>query len=520
MYWVMGEVMENREAVERVVQEHGRWVFCAARRQVRDVALAEDVAQGVFLMYWRKGPGTEGAEGVEGQGNLAGWLYRAVRYCSANALRLQRIRQRHEREAAMEKKRSEGTAGWMEVEGELEGAVDGLSEKDRQAVVLRFYRGLSLSEVGKAMGINERAAQKRVDRAVGKLREMLAGKGVEVEAGSLGAMVLAHAVEGGVEGGAAGLLEKVMAGIGGGGGNGTAGMIAKGAEKMMVWAKVKVAAGILGVSVIVGVGAAVAGSSKVPGATTAPGAAVAAQVEPTTAPVRRAAPSDTISVELGKTTLQVDGIAADGMGTTVGFSRAQPLDVATEAEARRWVQEWSDAISAKQYRFVREFDGPRGERQYEYAIRLGNGQEDKLSGTVRLEAVSSWEEWQQRQQMVLREQFEQFLEALRAGRAHIVADDVIIVHVCMDDELEKKIEVFRLLRPDGTLFAGIHDSPLGSSQWSRKTSWGEHLDALSKGKRKLLEVNATAVFTYEYPGADGKMTRYSLTGSPMVEGTK
>ena len=55
-------------------------------------------------------------------------------------------------------------------------------------------------------------------------------------------MVLAHAVEGGMEGGAAGLVEKVMAGIGGGGGNGTAGLIAKGAEKMMVWAKVKVAA--------------------------------------------------------------------------------------------------------------------------------------------------------------------------------------------------------------------------------------------------------------------------------------
>ena len=69
--------------------------------------------------------------------------------------------------------------------------------------MLRFYRGLSLSEVGQAMGIEEEAAKKRVQRAVGKLREKLAGKGVEVEAGSLGAMVLAHAVEG-VEGGAGG----------------------------------------------------------------------------------------------------------------------------------------------------------------------------------------------------------------------------------------------------------------------------------------------------------------------------
>ena len=100
---------------------------------------------------------------------------------------------------------------------ELERAVDQLGERDRQSVLLRFYRQMSFAEVGRCLGISEKAAQKRVERAVGKLREKLAGKGVAVEAGSLGAMVLAHAVEGGMEGGAAGLVEKVMAGIGGGG---------------------------------------------------------------------------------------------------------------------------------------------------------------------------------------------------------------------------------------------------------------------------------------------------------------
>ena len=65
-------------------------------------------------------------------------------------------------------------------------------------------------------------------------------------------MVLAHAVEGGMEGGAAGLAEKVMAGIGGGITNGTAGLIAKGAEKVMRLAKVAVAAMVIGAVLVTG----------------------------------------------------------------------------------------------------------------------------------------------------------------------------------------------------------------------------------------------------------------------------
>jgi hypothetical protein len=204
----------------------------------------------------------------------------------------------------------------------------------------------------------------------------------------------------------------------------------------------------------------------------------------------------------------------------VTISHSQPFNVATEAEAQRRVKEWSDAIRAKVYQFVREYEDRDGEQQYEYAIKLANGQEEKLSGTVRLEEVSSWDEWNQRQQVIQEHRCVEFLEAVKAGSARIAADDVIIVHVCMDEELGKRIEVFRKLLPDGTLSASIWDSPLGSSQVCRKTSWEEHLGALSKGKRKLMEVRATAVFTYEYPGADGTMKRYSMAGSPMVGGKR
>ncbi len=261
---------QNREhgEIETVVRTHAEWVHACAGRRVGNEAMAEDVTQAVFILFWQK----RGRLGEEVP--VTGWLYRAVRYCAARALRAKRIRERHEREAAMAgpRDRSCGEVGWSEVSPELEEAVDRLGRRDREAVLLRFYRQMSFAEGGRCLGISEDAAQKRVERAVGKLREKLSGKGVEVEAGSLGAMVLAHAATGGP----VGLVEKVMAGIGGGITNGTAGLIAKGAMKMMVMAKVKVVAACAAGVLVAGVAAEVyvaGGHVRAPMAAAAPNAA-------------------------------------------------------------------------------------------------------------------------------------------------------------------------------------------------------------------------------------------------------
>ena len=268
---------QDQQAFSTLIERHEAWVYAAARRRVRDEHAAEDVAQAVFAMLARR------AGKLKGYGYLSGWLFRALSYCTEHVQREKLRRSRREAEAA--RMRSEVTsmeADWEEIAPELEAAVGKLGKADRDAVLLRFYEQRPLAEVGRCLGISEKAAQKRVERAVGRLREKLAGKGVEVEAGSLGAIVLAHAAGGG-GGGAAGLVEKVMAGIGGGGaGSGTAGLIAKGAEKMMVWAKVKVAAVVLGgLCLAAGVAAAVVSATPAKGhdaAATAPSAQTNAAV--------------------------------------------------------------------------------------------------------------------------------------------------------------------------------------------------------------------------------------------------
>ena len=60
----------------------------------------------------------------------------------------------------------------MQIAPLLDAAMAGLNETDRHAVVLRFFDGKSLREVGAALGANEEAAKKRVSRALEKLRTL------------------------------------------------------------------------------------------------------------------------------------------------------------------------------------------------------------------------------------------------------------------------------------------------------------------------------------------------------------
>jgi RNA polymerase sigma factor (sigma-70 family) len=70
-----------------------------------------------------------------------------------------------------------------ELARELSRAIDGLSPAMREALVLRYYEGLSFEEIGERTGRNETAVRKRYSRALADLRAALEryvveGKGV------------------------------------------------------------------------------------------------------------------------------------------------------------------------------------------------------------------------------------------------------------------------------------------------------------------------------------------------------
>jgi hypothetical protein len=90
---------------------------------------------------------------------------------------------------------SQTEAGWEHIAPQLDDALVELSEPDRDAVVLRYFQRKSAEEMAEILGISAEAAQKRVNRAVERLRELFARRGVAVGAGGLATIVSANAVQ-------------------------------------------------------------------------------------------------------------------------------------------------------------------------------------------------------------------------------------------------------------------------------------------------------------------------------------
>lgn len=180
----------SETAFTQLVQRHLDLVYSTALRIVGEPQLAQDIAQAVFVHLSRK------VNSIHNPSALPGWLYRITSTQAANAIRAERRRRQREKEALkMNSTSGEESSPWEEIAPLLEEAMQTLARRDQDAVVLRFFHGQSLRAVGEALKLSEDAAQKRLSRALEKLRAYFARRGVRVSVGALATGLATHAIQ-------------------------------------------------------------------------------------------------------------------------------------------------------------------------------------------------------------------------------------------------------------------------------------------------------------------------------------
>jgi len=140
-------------------------VAAIAQRIVRDADEAEDVAQDVFVSFYRKHPADAGY--------AAAWLHAAAAHTALNAIRSRDRRGRRETAHAREFDRGvdpQGAALDAETRSEVRAALGRMDERAASLLALR-YSGLSYDEIAAALGLRKSSIGTLLSRAEDAFRK-------------------------------------------------------------------------------------------------------------------------------------------------------------------------------------------------------------------------------------------------------------------------------------------------------------------------------------------------------------
>src|ERR1051325_1002957 len=177
----------EQSAFADLVRLHLDLVFATALRKLEDSGAAQEVAQNVFAVLARK------AWQFAPDDSLPAWLHKAALLESKSWLRGELGRRRREQTAAelgTTMHTPEEQPAFQALLPLLDEALLSLREKDRTALLLRFYESQSLRDVGVAFGVSEDTAQKRVQSALEKLASFFKAHGFKTASAAAAAAAL------------------------------------------------------------------------------------------------------------------------------------------------------------------------------------------------------------------------------------------------------------------------------------------------------------------------------------------
>ena len=173
------EKLSAEAAMRTLVERHSPMVLGVCFRALGERTEAEDAAQAVFLVLWKK------ADRLT-ESSIGGWLHRTALLVCKNVIRSRRIRRTHEQRAAHMNAMTPEEIDWPAVQEVLDGELDRLPEKYRVPLILFHLEGQSIHDIAERMSV----AASTVGAWLGRARELLA-KRLTSRGISVGAAVLA-----------------------------------------------------------------------------------------------------------------------------------------------------------------------------------------------------------------------------------------------------------------------------------------------------------------------------------------
>jgi RNA polymerase sigma factor (sigma-70 family) len=169
----------DESALGELYDRYGRVAYGLALRIVRDRALAEDAVQEAFLAVWRAA-GTFSAE----HGKPSTWILTLVH---RRAVDLVRREERRRSEPLEDVAQPTGEAtdeeAWLRAQRQVvQEALRKLPPEQREAIELASYGGFTQSELAERLGQPLGTIKSRMFTGLGRLRELLAEAGLELEA--------------------------------------------------------------------------------------------------------------------------------------------------------------------------------------------------------------------------------------------------------------------------------------------------------------------------------------------------
>jgi RNA polymerase sigma-70 factor (ECF subfamily) len=153
-------------AFRLLMERHLGSIVSVARRMLRDDAEAEDVAQEAFLRLWRSSATLE-----IGPAGIRPWLRRVVSNLCLDRVRGQgRVKVVDELPEVPDPAKQLVGLENQDTQRRVEAAMQKLPDRQRLALTLFHFEGLSQIEIGQVMGVSDEAVESLLSRARRQLK--------------------------------------------------------------------------------------------------------------------------------------------------------------------------------------------------------------------------------------------------------------------------------------------------------------------------------------------------------------